>query len=46
MRAGRLRRSSAEVERLRAAWQADAESYGVFPIDDRNLMLKLVQDRQ
>lgn len=35
-----------EVARLRAAWQADAERYGVFPIDDRNLMLKLVQDRQ
>lgn len=34
-----------EVERLKAAWRADAEKYGVFPIDDRNLMLKLVQDR-
>lgn len=34
------------VQRLRAAWQADAEKYGVFPLDDRNLMLKLVQDRQ
>ncbi len=35
-----------QVARLKAAWQADAERYGVFPIDDRNLMLKLVQDRQ
>ncbi|WP_298162197.1 arylsulfatase [Brevundimonas sp.] len=34
------------VQRLRAAWQADAEKYGVFPLDDRSLMLKLVQDRQ
>jgi hypothetical protein len=25
---------------------ADAEKYGVFPLDDRSLMLKLVQDRQ
>ena len=34
------------VQRLRAAWQADAEKYNVFPLDDRSLMLKLVQDRQ
>ena len=35
-----------QVARLKALWQADAERFGVFPIDDRNLMLKLVQDRQ
>lgn len=38
-----------EPERLAAMiakWTAAAERYGVFPLDDRNLVIRLVQDRQ
>jgi len=35
-----------KVEELKAKWTAAAEQYGVFPLDDRNLIIKMVQDRQ
>lgn len=35
-----------KVRELKAKWDADAERYGVFPLDDRNVVIKLVQDRQ
>jgi len=34
-----------KVAALAAKWQAAAERYGVFPMDDRNLIIKLSQDR-
>lgn len=34
------------VQELIAKWNAAAERYGVFPMDDRNLVIRLVQDRQ
>jgi arylsulfatase len=41
--------AAAQPERLaalQAKWTAAADRYGVFPLDDRNLVLRLVQDRQ
>ena len=35
-----------KVKDLLAKWTADAERYGVFPLDDRNLIIKMAQDRQ
>src|SRR5262249_29789296 len=35
-----------KVAELAAKWQVDAEKYGVFPLDDRNVIIKLAQDRQ
>jgi arylsulfatase len=35
-----------KVAELVAKWTADAERYGVFPLDDRNVVVKLAQDRQ
>jgi arylsulfatase len=35
-----------KVRELVAKWEADAARYGVYPLDDRNLVIKLVQDRQ
>jgi len=35
-----------KVAELKAKWTADAERYGVFPLDDRNFVIKMVQDRQ
>ncbi len=35
-----------KVEELKAKWTAAAEQHGVFPLDDRNLIIKMVQDRQ
>jgi len=35
-----------KVAELRAKWDAEAQRYGVFPLDDRNLVIKLAQDRQ
>lgn len=34
------------VAELKAKWEAAAAKFNVFPLDDRNLLLKLVQDRQ
>jgi len=34
------------VARLKAKWDAAAKQFNVYPIDDRALVLKLVQDRQ
>lgn len=34
------------VAELTAKWEAAAARYNVYPLDDRNLLLKLVQDRQ
>ncbi|MFN2425985.1 MAG: arylsulfatase [Candidatus Binatia bacterium] len=34
-----------KVNALVAKWNAAAEKYGVFPLDDRNLVIKLSQDR-
>lgn len=33
------------VKAMIAKWNAAAEKYGVFPLDDRNLVIRLVQDR-
>jgi arylsulfatase A-like enzyme len=35
-----------KVKELLAKWTADAERYNVFPLDDRNFVIKLAQDRQ
>jgi arylsulfatase len=35
-----------KVAELLAKWTADAERYGAFPLDDRNVVVKLAQDRQ
>lgn len=35
-----------KVKELLAKWNADAEKFGVFPLDDRNFVVKLAQDRQ
>ncbi len=35
-----------KVRELRDKWTAAAEQHGVFPLDDRNLIIKIVQDRQ
>lgn len=35
-----------KVRELVDKWNAAAEQYGVFPLDDRNLIVKMVQDRQ
>lgn len=35
----------AKVKELVAKWNAAAEKYNVFPLDDRNLIIKLSQDR-
>lgn len=35
-----------KVEDLLAKWTAAAEKYGAFPLDDRNLVVKMAQDRQ
>ncbi|MCC6849822.1 MAG: arylsulfatase [Deltaproteobacteria bacterium] len=35
-----------KVRELVAKWNAAAERHGVFPLDDRNLVVKMVQDRQ
>lgn len=34
------------VERLKTKWLEAAQKYQVLPLDDRNLVIKLVQDRQ
>jgi hypothetical protein len=34
-----------KVRELVAKWNAAAEKYGVFPLDDRNLIIKMSQDR-
>ncbi|GLR25075.1 arylsulfatase [Limnobacter litoralis] len=34
------------VNRLKQKWVKAAEQYNVFPLDDRNLVIRLVQDRQ
>ncbi len=34
------------VQRLKDKWLAAAQKYQVLPLDDRNLVLRLVQDRQ
>lgn len=34
-----------KVAELVAKWNAAAERYGVFPMDDRNLVIKMTQDR-
>ena len=34
------------VERLKNKWLQAAQQYNVLPLDDRNLVLRLVQDRQ
>ena len=34
------------VERLKSKWLRAAQQYNVLPLDDRNLVLRLVQDRQ
>ncbi|HXC53149.1 MAG TPA: sulfatase-like hydrolase/transferase [Candidatus Limnocylindrales bacterium] len=34
-----------KVKELAAKWNAAAERYGVFPLDDRNLVIKMSQDR-
>lgn len=35
-----------KVKELAAKWTAAADRFGVFPMDDRNLIIKLAQDRQ
>lgn len=35
-----------KVGELVEKWNADAERFGVFPLDDRNFVIKLAQDRQ
>lgn len=35
-----------KVKELLAKWGADAEKYGVYPLDDRNFVIKMAQDRQ
>jgi arylsulfatase len=35
-----------KVKELAAGWQAAAERYGVFPLDDRAMVIRMVQDRQ
>jgi len=35
-----------KVKELLAKWNADAEQFGVFPLDDRNFVVKMAQDRQ
>jgi arylsulfatase len=34
-----------KVKELVAKWNAAAEKYGVYPLDDRNLVIKMAQDR-
>ncbi|MDX2165458.1 MAG: arylsulfatase [Deltaproteobacteria bacterium] len=34
------------VKELLAKWNADAERFNVFPLDDRNFVVKMAQDRQ
>lgn len=35
-----------KVKELAGKWQAAAERYGVFPLDDRAMVIRMVQDRQ
>ena len=35
-----------KVKELADKWQAAAERYGVFPLDDRQMVIRMVQDRQ
>jgi arylsulfatase len=35
-----------KVKELAGKWQAAAEQYGVFPLDDRQMVIRMVQDRQ
>ena len=35
-----------KVKELADKWQAAAERYGVFPLDDRAMVIRMVQDRQ
>jgi arylsulfatase len=35
-----------KVAELAAGWRAAAERYGVFPLDDRAMVIRMVQDRQ
>ncbi len=35
-----------KVKELADKWNKDAAKYGVFPLDDRNLVIKMAQDRQ
>ncbi|MBI5505925.1 MAG: sulfatase-like hydrolase/transferase [Deltaproteobacteria bacterium] len=35
-----------KVSEMVARWTKDAEKYGAFPLDDRNLIIKMAQDRQ
>lgn len=34
------------VQALLAKWEAAAQRFGVYPLDDRNVVIKMVQDRQ
>ena len=34
-----------KIKELLAKWNAAAEKYGVFPLDDRNVVIKISQDR-
>lgn len=35
-----------KVKELVAKWTAEADAHGVFPLDDRNVVIKMAQDRQ
>jgi arylsulfatase A-like enzyme len=35
-----------KVKELAGKWQAAAERHGVFPLDDRQMVIRMVQDRQ
>jgi hypothetical protein len=35
-----------KVKELLAKWNDDARKYGVFPLDDRNFVIKMAQERQ
>jgi len=35
-----------KVKELLAKWTAEADAHGVFPLDDRNVVIKLAQERQ
>jgi arylsulfatase len=35
-----------KVQELLAKWTSEANAHGVFPLDDRNVVIKMAQDRQ